>query len=912
VTAANSADLLREETRLLGRLLGEVIRETQGDAVYARVEAVRHLALDYRRAPDAAHANAARTALQELLGGLSVEDALHVVRAFSYFALLANLALDREQKRQHAARAGEGPMLGSIAHALAAVHAAGTGPAQLREWMRHTVVSPVLTAHPTEVQRKIILDTERALSVLLSDRESCAPASRACKEREIKRRVLQLWQTAMLRLARLRVVDEMDNALSFYRASLLRALPAVYAQLAEVLDDPTPVFLRMGSWIGGDRDGNPFVTAEMLESALDKQAAVAFEHYLAQVHALGQELSLSSRLAAIPPALQALAERSGDASPFRQDEPYRRALIGIYARLAATAEGLCRIRLPRTPEAGGEPYPDPPALLDDLLTIQRALIESGTPLLAEGRLDTLIAAVRVFGFHLCTLDMRQNSDVHETVVAELLHGAGVSRDYAALAEADKVTLLTRELGHARLAASPFTHYSESTRGELAIFHAARTVRQRYGERAIENAIISKAQSFSDLLEVAVLAKEAGLYRMIDAVPTCALRIVPLFETIDDLRRADTIMQEAFGHPLYRALVAAQGNLQEIMLGYSDSNKDGGYVTANWELYRAQTRLAELHRAHGIRLRLFHGRGGTVGRGGGPSLEAILAQPDGTIDLGLRLTEQGEVIAAKFSDPDLAQRNVEAIAAAVLLKRFGSNSMPPDPRFIDAMHAMSQHAFAAYRRLVYETPGFADYFRAATPVAEIAELNIGSRPASRKPSQRIEDLRAIPWVFSWSQSRTSLPGWYGFGAACHAWCGEVRGETTARRALLRRMYAEWPFFRTLLANMAMVLAKTDLAISRRYALLVPDEALRERVFSAIEGEWRATRETLLDITGQQDLLGESPDLARTIRDRAPYLDPLNHVQVELLRRHRAGESGERIKRAIHLTINGLAAGLRNSG
>lgn len=907
---------LKDETRLLGRLLGDVIRKTHGAHVYDTVESTRQLAVEFRKG-GATHA---RERMGALLSGLTVDETLYVVRAFSYFSLLANLAEDRQQNRRRRAHrvAGSEPQLGSFAHAAKLLAAKGITQKQVLDWLAETVISPVLTAHPTEVQRKIILDTEHGIARLLEQREAALDVeTRAQSELELERRVLQLWQTAMLRMARLRVVDEIDNALSFYRYSLLQVLPRLYQDAAHTLgiNAALPNFFRMGSWIGGDRDGNPFVTAPLLSDALSRHAGVAFEHYLAEVHELGRELSISARLAEVSAELTALADASGDSSPYRQDEPYRRALVGVYARLAETSVGIANLRVARPVDVPGRAYVDAQEFLRDLAVIHDSLTQHGSSILAEGRLATLMNAVRVFGFHLAALDLRQNSDVHEAVLDELFALAGVTAEagaYSALTEADKVQTLLGELRHARPLSSSFLSTSELAQGELAIFRAAAAAQARYGAAAVPHAIISKCQSWSDMLEVAVLAKEAGLFLPArgEEPAVLKLRIIPLFETIDDLQRAAAIMQEAYATPLYRALLTTQGDLQEIMLGYSDSNKDGGYVTANWELFQAQTRLASLHREHGLKMRLFHGRGGTVGRGGGPSLEAILAQPEGTVDHGLRLTEQGEVIAAKFADPELARRNLESLACATLLKRFGGGSVSEVKQaYADAVSALSGSAFTAYRQLVYGTPGFVEYFRSATPIAEIAELNIGSRPASRKSSHRIEDLRAIPWVFSWSQCRVALPGWYGFGTAVQTWL-DATGE--AGLELLREMYRDWPFFRTLLSNMAMVLAKTDLQIASRYSQLVSDTKLREQIFGEISREWAATSRALKSITESDDLLSDNPSLARSIRNRFPYLDPLNHLQVELIQRYRSGDTAERTKRAIHISINGIAAGLRNSG
>ena len=906
---------LKEDTRLLGRLLGDVLRDQTGDDGYGRVEAIRQTAIRFRRA-GAEEAAAVRGELSALLNGLPIGATLDVVRAFSYFSHLANLAEDVHQNRRRRAHAlaGSPPQRGSLAAALAHLCAAGVGADVLAGWLAEAIVSPVLTAHPTEVQRKSILDCEREIARLLMwrDRTPLAPDEADAWEHDLYRQVLTLWQTAMLRLSRLTVRDEVDNGLAYYRYTFLAEVPRLAQTLAAEavrvygVDVPVPPFLKMGSWIGGDRDGNPFVVAETLEYAARAQAAVALEHYLDAVHRLGSELSMSLRLVRPTTGLLALAAAAQDTNPHRQDEPYRQALTGIYARLAATSVALAGRAPARAPHAAATPYATPADLLADLRTIHASLAAHGAALLAARRLDPLVRAVESFGFHLAALDLRQNADVHEAVVADLLARAHVAADYAGLPEAARVALLAAELATPRPLASPHLAYAERTRAELAILAAAADVQRRYGPAALPNYVISKCQSVSDLLEVAVLLKEAGLL-VGDAL---AVNVVPLFETIADLAQCGTIMRDAFALPAYRRLVAGRGDRQEVMLGYSDSNKDGGYLTANWALYRAELELVAAFRAHGVRLRLFHGRGGTVGRGGGPSYEAILAQPAGSVTDGLRVTEQGEIIASKYSDPELGRRNLEALVAATMEAGLADAEQLGDRAgaYYQAMDELSAVALAAYRSLVYGTEGFVAYFRGATPIAEIAELNIGSRPASRTASTRIEDLRAIPWVFSWGQCRLMLPGWYGVGSAVDAWLGERPDGF----ALLREMHGRWPFFRSVLSNMAMVLAKTDLAVASRYAELVADPAVRAQVFARIGDEHGRTVRAYFAITGRTHLLDDNPTLARSIRNRFPYLDPLNHLQVELLRRFRAGQTDERTRRAIHLTINGLAAGLRNSG
>ena len=906
---------LRDDTRLLGRILGDVLREQTGASGYERIEAIRRTAIRFRRG-QGPEADAARRDLAALLDGLPIAEVLHVVRAFSYFSHLANIAEDVHLNRRRRADrlAGAPPQRGSLAAALATLALGGVDAAAVARWCASARVSPVLTAHPTEVQRKSILDAEREIAALLAHRDdgTQAPDERADDEQRLRRRVLGLWQTAMLRLSRLQVADEIENGLAYYRYTFLAEVPRVYLQLAQALgrDAPgqplLPAFLRMGSWIGGDRDGNPFVTAQTLVHAVRAQAAVVFGHYLDEVHRLGGELSLSSRLVRPTESLLALAQAANDANPHRQDEPYRQALIGVYARLAATAARKSGATPQRAPHVTLAPYDTPDAFAADLATISASLATHGAAALAEERLEPLRYAVVAFGFHLASLDLRQNADVHEGVVGELFERAGVVERYAALDEPARVALLAAELANPRPLRSPFATYSERAVAELAIVDAAAAVHAEYGPRAVPHYVISKCQSVSDLLEVAVLLKAAGLCR--DG--RSALDIVPLFETIDDLERAGRVMREAFALPAWRALVAAGGERQEVMLGYSDSNKDGGYLAANWALYRAERDLVAAFGEAGVTLTLFHGRGGTVGRGGGPSYDAILAQPRGSATAGLRLTEQGEIIASKYSDTALGRRNLETLVAAALeaglsdAEQLGERA----PDYYRALDELAAHALAAYRALVYETPGFVDYFRASTPIAEIAQLNIGSRPASRTASTRIEDLRAIPWVFSWSQCRLMLPGWYGVGSAIAAW----RAQRPDAMVLLREMHARWPFFASVLSNMAMVLSKTDLAVASRYAAMVPDVALRDAVFARIAAEHARTLAALAEITGHEHPLADNPTLARSLRNRVPYLDPLNHLQIELLGRFRGGQTDERTRRAIHLTINGLAAGLRNSG
>jgi phosphoenolpyruvate carboxylase len=607
--------------------------------------------------------------------------------------------------------------------------------------------------------------------------------------------------------------------------------------------------------------------------------------------------------------------------PARADEPYRRAVRVIHARLTATAAEILDIQPEHELDLGLERYLTPAELLADLDVVDRSLRANGSAVLADDRLARLREAVHVFGFHLSGLDLRQNSDVHEEVVAELLAWAGAHPDYRSLPEPERVELLVAELATRRPLSRHFgssperliaddTELSELARKELDIVAAAARAVEVFGPQAVPNYIISMCQSVSDMLEAAILLKEAGLLDASGPQPYAPVGIVPLFETIDDLQRGSSILETALDLPLYRAVVDARAQSQEVMLGYSDSNKDGGYLAANWALYRAELDLVESARKTGIRLRLFHGRGGTVGRGGGPSYDAILAQPPGAVDGSLRITEQGEVIAAKYAEPRIAHRNLETLVAATLeatlldMEGLG-DAAGPAYEVLDELAARAQRAYA---ELVHDTPGFVEYFKASTPVSEIGALNIGSRPTSRKPTTSISDLRAIPWVLAWSQSRVMLPGWYGTGTAVEAWIAEGDG----RLEVLQNLYHRWPFFRTVLSNMAQVLAKSDMGLAAHYSELVEDEALRRRVFDKILDEHQRTIRMHKLITGQDDLLADNPSLARSVFNRFPYLEPLNHLQVELLRRYRSGDDDELVQRGILLTMSGLATALRNSG
>ena len=909
---------LREDIRLLGGLLGDAIREHSGDDVFDLVEAARVAAFRIRRA------EIDRDELADMFTDLDIDTAMPVIRAFGNFALLANLAEDihRERRRAIHVRAGDPPQESSLAATYEKLAAADLSDADVGSALADATVVPVITAHPTETRRRTVFDAQNRITELMRfrGRTDLTSDEDAQVIEAIERQILTLWQTALIRLERLTIQDEIRSGLRYYDASFFEVVPKINTSVRQTLqaaypdaglsDDP---ILRMGSWIGGDRDGNPYVTGDVVALATSLAARTAIGHHLSELALLRQELSMSARLIETSGRLVELA--GVDPDDPATDEPFRLALKHIRARLVATAEALFGPDVLQREDLdlidGKAPYADSAELLADLDVVDGALRENRDDSIADDRLLRLREGVRTFGFNLSGLDMRQNSDMHEEVVAELLAWAGVTPDYASLSEEERVSVLSGELQARRPLTRPDAELSELARKELDIVRAAADAVAAFGPQSVPNYIISMCTSVSDMLEPMILLKEAGLIDIDDdGRLVSTVRVVPLFETIEDLQQGAQTLLAALDLPFYRGLVDSQAGMQEVMLGYSDSNKDGGYMAANWALYRGELDLVEAAKKAGIRLRLFHGRGGTVGRGGGPSYDAILAQPPGAVQGSLRITEQGEIIAAKYAEPVVAERNLETLLAATIesslldVEGLGDES----EQAYQNMDEVAALARAAYSKLVHETPGFVEYFTTSTPLSEIGALNIGSRPASRKQTEKISDLRAIPWVLSWTQSRVMLPGWYGTGSAFEQWVG----DDPQRLETLHRYYEKWPFFRTVMSNMAQVLAKSDMGLAHRYAQLVPDEELRDKVFGMIVDEHERTLAMYAKITGTDDLLADNAALKRSVYNRFPYLEPLNLLQVELLRRFRAGDDSPRVRRGIQLTMNGLATALRNSG
>lgn len=911
-------ETLMEHNRLLGTLLGETVFTYAGLNIYKVTESLREASVSYYKTKK----HESRKNLSSFCAELSDFEILRVTRSFTYFSILANIAEDVYQTHQHRnAKFSNRLQIGTLEKSLQNLKNKGIDRQRILQAMKEVSVVPVLTAHPTQVQRKSILDLMRKITNILDKYENVKIHQIDENEwiDELNGKIKILWQTSMLRTSQLRVTDEISNALSYYNITFFNEIPKLtnkFQEISEKLgenkaDSEKLIPLTMGMWIGGDRDGNPYVTEETLEISAQAQALALFLHYLEEIEHIYRDLSMSTTMSEVSEALKKLSEESGEVSPHRINEPYRRALTAINDCILETAYRLCRdtdILPPRRKNASGKFYGSPEEFTRDLETIANSLAENNSETLIKGNLKNLISATRIFGFHLATIDLRQDSSIHELCVAELLKNANIIEDYSILSESARCEVLLRELEHdPRILSDPEIPQSDLLKGELAIFRKIKSLRDRFGNRIIEKHLISHATSVSDMLEMAVLLKEANLAKG-DKNVFCDLQIVPLFETVEDLKAAPEILENWFSLPLVRKWMEKNGKKQEVMLGYSDSNKDGGYLSSSWALYKAQKELTILGNRFGIQISFFHGRGGTVGRGGGPSYEAILAQPEGSADGTIRLTEQGEVIGAKYGNPDLGFKNLEALVSAALESSALTIEDASWDKYENIIEEISLLSYTAYRNLVYNTKGFTEFFFEVTPINAITGLNIGSRPSSRRKNQTLESLRAIPWVFSWSQTRIMLPGWYGAGSAFTLWINKNRDNLS----ILQKMYREWPFFKSVISNMDMVLSKSDLRIASEYVKLAHNQETAQSIFSEIVKEWELTLDILKKITGNEVLLHDNPELASSLRNRLAYFDSMNYLQIELLKRLRQGNDSEDLKKAVHISINGLATGLRNSG
>lgn len=919
VQTTEEQKILMEQNRILKNILENTILNYAGLDIYKAVEGLKNnITQCYLSKKEDVCQN-----FIDFCSKLNENELMKVVRSFTHFSVLANIAEDVYQVKQlKKAKFSNQKLLGTLEKSIENLKAKGISEKEIARAMEKVSVVPVLTAHPTQVQRKTILDLIRKLTNTLEKYENVKINQIAEDEwlEDLDRWIQILWQTLMLRTSKLRVSDEIDNALSYYNFTFFEQIPKLINKFQEIalkIGESLEVSkalipLTMGMWIGGDRDGNPFVTVDTLEQSAQAQATRLFQFYFEEVEKLYRDLSMSITMVNISEDLKILSESSGEVSPHRTGEPYRRALTAVNDRLLATAYNLCKDKslFPPKREKGLDiPYKTYVEFQKDLEIIEKSLNENSGKFLVKGRLTNLINAVKIFGFHLATIDLRQDSSIHEICVAELLKNANIIGNYLELNEEERCEVLLRELEADPRTLSDITiPQSELLAGELAIFRKTKSLRERFGEKIIEKNLISHATSVSDMLEIAILLKEANLAKGIAGNEFCDIQIVPLFETVEDLVVAPKILAKWFSIPLVEKWLNKKGRKQEVMLGYSDSNKDGGYLSSSWSLYVAQKELTDIGNKFGVQVSFFHGRGGTVGRGGGPSYEAILAQPEGSIDGTIRLTEQGEVIGAKYGNPDLGYKNLEALISATLEANALRINESKWANYEAIMAEISVLSYHSYRDLVYNTEGFVDFFFEITPINAIAKLNIGSRPTSRKKNQSLDSLRAIPWVFSWSQARIMLPGWYGVGSAFTKWIA----KNEKNLEILQNMYEEWPFFKSVISNADMILSKTDLKIAAEYVKLASNQELATKIFSSIVEEWKLTLDILQKITKQKVLLADNPELASSLRNRLIYFNSMNYLQIELLKRQRRGGNSIDLEKAIHISINGLATGLRNSG
>lgn len=770
-------------------------------------------------------------------------------------------------------------------------------------------VVPVLTAHPTQVQRKTTLDlTENIHNLLRKHRDVKNGLINKSKWKEdLQKHIEILLQSDIIREKKLKVANEIKNVLEYYNRSFIKAITKLMVEYKKLLREnfidlvnETPI--TMGMWIGGDRDGNPFVTADTLKLSAMKQCELIITYYMNQLDILYRTFSMSSQLIKESDDLRLLADKSNDSSVYREKEYYRKAIYYIREKLSNTKKYLLNN------VDNDEKYLTAEELEQDLLIIKNSLLENNGDTLIKGDLEELLSAVKIFGFYLASIDMRQDSSVYEACVAELLKSANIENNYSELSENEKCDLLLNILKKdpRPLSINDENKQSEELKKELLIFKTARELKDKLGNNIIKQNIISHTTSISDLLELAIMLKEVGLV----GSDFARLQLVPLFETIEDLENSYEIMDNYLALDIVKKWVKDNKDYQEIMLGYSDSNKDGGYLSSGWSLYKAQQDLSSLGNKYGIKITFFHGRGGTVGRGGGPSYDAIISQPLGSVQDRIRLTEQGEIIAAKYGNKDAAYYNLETLFSAVI-ERMNADMINIDirdiPEIKDMMDEIVEDSYKTYRKLVFEDPNFYNYFFEATPIKEVSSLNIGSRPASRKKITDIGGLRAIPWVFSWSQSRIMLPGWYGVGTAFSNFINKESGNIDK----LRTMYKDWPFFTSLLSNVDMVMSKSDMEIAKEYANLCKDDKTKE-VYNKILREWKLTKQVVLDISEHKEFLEDNTYLTKSLENRLQYFNTLNLLQIELIRRAREEETLESQINTIHITINGVATGLRNSG
>ena len=884
-------NIIQEEIQILTEMLLKATQKMISEDTFEKIVELKALAdeKNYEK-------------LNLIIKDLTQEEMEIVANFFSILPLLINIAedVDLAYEVNYKNNIGE-TYVGKLSESIKNI--------KDKNILENINVVPVLTAHPTQVQRKTVLDlTEKLHSLLRKHRDVKNGLINERKwKNAIQKHIEILTQSDIIREKKLKVANEITNVLEYYNLSFIKAVAKLMTEykllLAEnkiELKNETPI--TMGMWIGGDRDGNPFVTAETLNLSAMKQCELITTYYIEKLNSLYRTFSMSSHVTKGSKELVELANRSSDTSEYREKELYRKAISYIKEKLENTREYLLQDKELE------DKYFTADEFIDDLTIIEKSLLENKGEILVTGEFEELLNVVKIFGFYLASIDMRQDSSVYEASVAELLSSANIEKDYSSLSEEEKCELLLKQLKEdpRPLSINDENKQSEELRKELAIFRTARKLKDKLGDNVIKQNIISHTTSVSDLLELAIMLKEVGLV----GSDFARLQLVPLFETIEDLENSYEVMDKYLSLDIVKKWVSDNRRYQEIMLGYSDSNKDGGYLSSGWSLYKAQQELSSLGEKHNIKVTFFHGRGGTVGRGGGPSYDAIISQPLGSVQDRIRLTEQGEIIAAKYGNSDAAYYNLEALFSAVI-QRMNADKINTDIRDIPEiqviMDEIVEDSYNKYRELVFENPNFYNYFFEATPIKEISSLNIGSRPASRKKITDIGGLRAIPWVFSWSQSRIMLPGWYGVGTAFSNFINKDKGNIEK----LRKMYKEWPFFTSLLSNVDMVMSKSDMDIAKEYANLCKEEETK-KVYEEILREWNLTKQVVLEISEHKEFLEDNTYLTRSLENRLQYFNTLNLIQLELIKRSREGKLPESQINTIHITINGVATGLRNSG
>ena len=884
-------NIIQEEIQILTEMLLKATQKMISEDTFEKIVELKALAdeKNYEK-------------LNLIIKDLTQEEMEIVANFFSILPLLINIAedVDLAYEVNYKNNIGES-YVGKLSESIKNI--------KDKNILENINVVPVLTAHPTQVQRKTVLDlTEKLHSLLRKHRDVKNGLINERKwKNAIQKHIEILTQSDIIREKKLKVANEITNVLEYYNLSFIKAIAKIMTEYKLLLEEnnielknETPI--TMGMWIGGDRDGNPFVTAETLNLSAMKQCELITTYYIEKLNSLYRTFSMSSHVTKGSKELEELANRSSDTSEYREKELYRKAISYIKEKLENTREYLLQDKELE------DKYFTADEFIDDLTIIEKSLLENKGEILVTGEFEELLNVVKIFGFYLASIDMRQDSSVYEASVAELLSSANIEKDYSSLSEEEKCELLLKQLKEdpRPLSINDENKQSEELRKELAIFRTARKLKDKLGDNVIKQNIISHTTSVSDLLELAIMLKEVGLV----GSDFARLQLVPLFETIEDLENSYEVMDKYLSLDIVKKWVRDNRSYQEIMLGYSDSNKDGGYLSSGWSLYKAQQELSSLGEKHNIKVTFFHGRGGTVGRGGGPSYDAIISQPLGSVQDRIRLTEQGEIIAAKYGNSDAAYYNLEALFSAVI-QRMNADKVNTDIRDIPEiqviMDEIVEDSYNKYRELVFENPNFYNYFFEATPIKEISSLNIGSRPASRKKITDIGGLRAIPWVFSWSQSRIMLPGWYGVGTAFSNFINKDKGNIEK----LRKMYKEWPFFTSLLSNVDMVMSKSDMDIAKEYANLCKEEETKQ-VYEEILREWNLTKQVVLEISEHKEFLEDNTYLTRSLENRLQYFNTLNLIQLELIKRSREGKLPESQINTIHITINGVATGLRNSG